>query len=158
MVKIILEAGSKGQLARNGYLNLTYRKPEVEAVNFCPPNNLDAVCKDGEAEEIVANEVLAFMPPAEASEAIKHWFTKLSSDGVLQLSFTDVYLACQAAHLRLLNLEQIHNAFLGDDRVKRSLMTTNIARSFLENVGYKIEFISTDHISVTITARKPKNV
>lgn len=80
----------------SGYIN-------IDAFGGDDPNkkqgdvtNLDTIVCDAEAEEIIARDVIDFLPPIVVNRVIDHWIKKLSHGGKLVIGGIDMYDVCKA--------------------------------------------------------------
>ena len=68
----------------------------------CHPDNLDILVNDGEAEEILAHNVLNYIENNKLFFVLKSWCKKLSHNGILEIIYVDIVEIC-----RLLTTNQI---------------------------------------------------
>jgi predicted SAM-dependent methyltransferase len=81
----------------NTHLNLhPFAMQETDDVKIADVKNIDRFVCDGEAEEIVALDVLDYLVLYEVTKVIGHWVQKLKIGGTLIIGGTDMTLVCKS--------------------------------------------------------------
>lgn len=104
--------------------------------------NLDDVVDDAEAEEIIAEDVIDFLPLNDIESAINHWIKKLRHGGRIVIGGVDMYEVCKAFSSYSIDLATTNRILHGpQDKPynERHANFTIIGLSdFLEERGLKI--------------------
>ena len=81
---------------RQGYLNIDPFADEKDDRVKGDCINLDKYVCDGEAEEIVAYNILEYYPSESISQIMPNWLKKLSHKGIVVIACTDIDLIAKA--------------------------------------------------------------
>jgi hypothetical protein len=126
---------------RKGFLNIDpFASTTDERItdDFKALNEVD----DGEAEEIIAIDIIDYLKTQDAHNAVANWVKKLQHGGILTLAFMDLYFICKAVNNRLLNLEEANIFLHGTQdkpwRLRKSTFTLDYISKLLEGNGLKI--------------------
>lgn len=68
--------------------------------------NLDWLCEDNSVDEILALNILNYIPFEKFIQTFKNWFNKLQSKGVLKISIIDLYIISKYFTNSQINIEQ----------------------------------------------------
>lgn len=80
-----------GETPRSGFLNLDpLASPGDELKTRGDLSNLDEFVDDSEAEEIIATDVIDFLPPQTVDGVIDHWIRKLRHGGSIVVGGVDI--------------------------------------------------------------------
>lgn len=69
-------------------------------------SNLDWICKEGEAEEILALDCLSSFPFAEMVPVLNHWVSKLKPEGKIFVGGFDIYEISKGISFGTVNVAQ----------------------------------------------------
>jgi hypothetical protein len=108
-VNIILAA----DMARGGFVNVSPNLTASAEVAAAPLNGLDEVVCAGEAEELVADNVLPAVDPARADECLAHWASRVRVGGTLTVGATDLYEVAEQLLAGTLSQEAAGQALFG---------------------------------------------
>ena len=153
-----------GNGLRNGYVNIVNSVPDD--LSDVPDNtavitgdfkNLDPVVEDNQAEELIFNVPLNALLPVDLVPVLEHWNKKLAKDGVLRIGYVDIRRLGKSIHMGELTLQDIDNLVYGPNHQYHCLMDTDVLKTVLKSLGYKINYISPKDFFVTIEARKNVN-
>ncbi len=98
---------------RNGYLNIDpFAKDGDQHRVRGDVSNLDALVDDGEAEEIVAYEILDLFPFRDGGTILNNWLKKLKKGGTIVLTSLDILSVAKDLHFG--NLEYDHKMIYGN--------------------------------------------
>jgi hypothetical protein len=78
--------------ALSGYVNLDpYAKPDDKTRTRCEAlGDLSSIVDDGEAEEIVARDIVEYFRQVDVDQILNHWLGKLRRGGTLTITFVDI--------------------------------------------------------------------
>jgi hypothetical protein len=80
----------------SGYVHVNpFDTAPADGVCSCPLDNLEIV-DDAEATEILAMDVIDYLPIPEVNNTIRHWVSKLAHGGRIIIGGTDLYEVCKA--------------------------------------------------------------
>ena len=89
-----LNLGCGTDIREQGYINIDL-KPSAQYPSDVyqqgDVQSLDWLCEDQTVEEILALNVLNYVPIAQVSTTIRNWAHKLIVDGVLKIATPDIY-------------------------------------------------------------------
>lgn len=150
---------------RNGYTNIDAFASKDDSrilgniTNFTDEVGNEIVC-DGEAEEIVANEILEYFSYGEIEYTLNIWIKKLSLEGILTISAIDFEEVARAITFgNLHNAVQLNELLHGkpeDKLVKRAILCVSILRELLEKRGLHILKVLNENFRCIIVAQKSK--
>jgi hypothetical protein len=124
---------------RNGYINLNPLADPNDA-NFIRTNinELGVYLDDGEAEEIIALDVVDYVPLAEKENILRHWLSKLAIGGTITIGGNDLRQIAKALSFNQLDLNQTAELLYGSQLIRSGLITCDRMRKVLEGSGLKI--------------------
>jgi len=117
--------------------------------------NIDSICEDAEATEILARDVLDFVDPLKSETIINHWIKKLRKGGQIVIGGVDLEEVAHQVINASLNIAQANQILRGDwsqpFNIRRSNVTLETMADFLQSKGLKIlhRRISNHHYSIT---------
>lgn len=138
-MKINLEATSDTYI--NGYINVSMM-PTDARIAPCDPKNLNSICENGEAEEIIANYTLQKIDHELLPNTIEHWNKKLKMFGNLYVSFFDIRQICREGYTGGFSLEQLHNSILGYNNENRIVIDLYTAKALFLDLGFRAKSIT----------------
>jgi hypothetical protein len=143
----------------SGYVNvspLIDGNPEIVKSDV---TNLDAVCDDAEADEIlISTEVLPYFPSKDAGNIMQHWCRKLRRGGTITMYGQDLYLACKAILTRQYSTAEANKILYGGEKgwnIKKTAFSILDVEQLFSQVEFKIIRKSIHGINFTITAQRP---
>ncbi len=128
----------------NSYLNIdpiqAQQNPNKTA---CDPANLDNLVDGGEAEEILAPDVLDYYPLADKITVVENWFGKLGHEGTITVGGLDLNELGRLIYLRELGVQQMNELMYGVQQgpalTRRALLTMqDVLDLFSAKPDYKI--------------------
>ncbi len=144
---------------RSGYLN-------IDA--FAPPGDRERVKGDvyilddhvdgGELEELVAHEVLDYVPLKDAGSVIDGWLSKLAHKGRITISVVDLREVCRAVLAGTVDLNTANQLLHGEQRrgwdKKRLSFTASVLSDILSQKGLKILSRKVTNHRAVVTAER----
>ena len=123
--------------------------------------NLDYKFDDGEIEEIVAKDVIDYIPIIEVDAVLKNWSNKLCMGGKLILSGTDLIEVCKAFSQYKLDINQTNTLLHGTQQkpylIKRINFTAVGMSDYLSGVlGLKVIRKIVNNYTMTVEAIRIK--
>jgi hypothetical protein len=155
-------------------LNLLYNNNMVRAgyTNidpFAPPDdpdrtngdivNLDEYVDDAEATDIIALNVIDFMPSSETNEIIAGWIKKLRHGGTITIGGVDIRDVSKAIIYQQLSLTDANFLLYGAQRApweyKKATLTLQHLINALQGQGMEIIKKHSENFTYHVTARRP---
>lgn len=98
----------------NGYLNVD---PffDHDGKTKCDLDKLECV-DDGECSEILAIDVLEYVPVPIADQTLTHWVSKLAHKGVLVIGGTNLRQVCKCILDKTLDIDRANQILYGEQR------------------------------------------
>lgn len=114
---------------------------------------LDQHVEDGEAEELIIDGVLEFVPIVDVMDTLTRWVKKLRHGGIIIINGYDAYLICKAFTEFNITIEQFNIMIHGNGK---SVNLTCMGLShFLSDAGLKIKQRRIDQFKYSIEAIRP---
>ena len=130
-----------GGHALTGYINidpLAKNEPNKVAADF---GNLDSLIHDSEATEILATEVLHYIPFHNLPTVLENWVKKLRINGKISVGGYDVTDACKSYVNKACTLEDLNNLLYGDRSdplAISSAISMPYLKEIIERLGLKV--------------------
>jgi hypothetical protein len=125
-MKVNLVYGSAGEHLDN-YLNINPYGEAAEDTVVSGVQTLDEHVDNGECEEIVACNVLEYIPTPNIASTLANWVSKLRVGGTLTLSFVDAHLLAKEFGRYAIALQDYNEELHGKQdkpyMIKRSAVT-----------------------------------
>lgn len=141
--------------AKTGWINISpfshETNPEVVRGEL---HNLGVFIDQGELSEILALDILDFVPVSQRKELLAHWISFLEHGGKLILSGVDMYEISKLAFLRAFNLEQLNNVFYGQNVIRQGLFDIQYIVNILGELGLEILSAKLENLYYIIEARR----
>jgi len=126
----------------SGYLNVDPHIYGVDGVSTGDVTNLDGYVNDSEATEILALDILDFLPLGIAGKALHNWVQKLRHGGKIVVGGTDIGLVCMMFSKKELDLTELNKIVHGEQTkgwdFKASHLSMPELVELLEGLGLKI--------------------
>lgn len=148
-------------LAKDGYLNIdpTATKEDSPLIIEGNPTILESHIEDGEADEIIAMNIIDYVSYPKVSTVLKQWAGKLSHKGKLIIGFTDVLSVCRRFYIGQITKEKIAEMLYGNCvegwDVKKACLTLESMKLKLNEVGLKINNIKILEHFIVIEGERP---
>jgi hypothetical protein len=121
--------------------------------------NLEAVCLPAQATEILALDILDFLPVGIIDSTIQHWSSRLHHRGIITIGGVDVYQVALALTNRNIDEktanELIYGQGLGTWSRKNSMTSLPRLKTLLQSLGLKISDMSTHNLRYIVKAVRP---
>jgi len=121
--------------------------------------NLDPLVDNASCTDIVARNVLEYVPHNELVSVLNHWISKLRHGGKLTINTTDLRSIAKAVVRDALEPSDYLNLLYGQQRnafdIKRSILTASTLSALLESANLKIVNKAMDAYEFSITAERP---
>jgi len=141
---------------RNGYINIDqHANPsDVRKISMLY-DNLDGICDDGEATEIIADNIIQIFHGNTWQDTIQHWSKKLCHGGTLKILFTNLPELAKCVTNKNINDNDTNILLYGSETVKYS-STHSISRisQFLESIGLKIIMKRSQNLQAVVSAER----
>lgn len=131
--------------ARAGFVNVSpFATEETDELKIGDPTfNLDKLVDDAEATEIIANDVIDYLPASIVMDVLDHWVGKLRHGGRLVIGGTDLYEVCKGFTTYALDVHQANAHLHGHaadnpQYIKKITLTALGLSNFLATLGLKI--------------------
>ena len=157
-IKVNLLYGSGDVL--HTHLNLDpFTAEETDVLTRADVKNLDNFVDDAEAQEIIALDVIDYMPLRDINTVIQHWASKLRHGGSLIIGGVDLFEVSKAFVQYRLDITQANQLIHGEQSkpylVKRVNFTSMGLVDYLSTLGLKIQKKRVNNFHMTIEAIRP---
>jgi hypothetical protein len=134
-LNLTLEANS----SRSGYVNINpLASPDDPNFIRANVNELGLYVDDGEAKEIIALDLIDYVPIQEKENIVRHWLSKLALGGTITIGGNDLGQITKAFAYNQLELSQAAELLYGNQLARSGLVTCAQMRKILEGGGLKI--------------------
>ena len=136
-LNIIQEGGQK----MSGFINVSddWSRTADDEIEFCRLGNLDPIVDDGEAQYILARDIVNYLRQDELFESLSHWISKLSHGGVICIGSADINEVCRMIYNGEISGQDIGDVLYGSgENIKKSSMWSDLLIDFLRSKGLKI--------------------
>jgi hypothetical protein len=135
-------------------INITIQPEELNGYRNISPlkgdNLLELQVENNSCREILANNIVDFIPHNIFPSVINNYVSKLRHGGKIILSGTSASLIIKGYINGTINLTRLNQLIYGDNKhawdIKRSIIDIDIVKTILKNLGIKIE---SQNLSVT---------
>jgi hypothetical protein len=107
-----------------------------ENVGFANLEDLNKVCEDGEAIELIADDILGKIPGPSVQVYLSQWLKKIRLGGKIILTGLDIYDSIRSFNSNLINITDLNVLLYGENR--RSVLGANDIVTALKLSGFKI--------------------
>ena len=126
----------------SGYTNVDPHSYDKEGVINSDITDLNDIVGDAEATEILAGDVIDYLPKEIVAKAIGHWVTKLRHKGRIVIGGHDIYEITKIVSQQGISAEEISSVLHGEQNnpweFKASHTTATDLAKTLEQHGLKI--------------------
>jgi 2-succinyl-5-enolpyruvyl-6-hydroxy-3-cyclohexene-1-carboxylate synthase len=145
---------------KDGYVNIDpFTQDGNQAKISGAVSKLDHTVDNGEASEIIAEDVIDYLGPDYVDKAINNWLSKLQHGGIIVIGGTDIRVVCKSYFLRQLNTVEVNNLLYGEQKnvqqYKKSCLTIHEVCELLKSLGLKIILKRHDGFRYLIKAKRP---
>jgi len=148
----------KGQKL-HGYTNVNAVPVEDEDVITADPSNLDFFVDDAEAEDIIACDVVNFLPKSVMIPTINHWVSKLRHGGSISIGGVDCYAIARDIVSKKIDLQSMNDILYGNEipswNSRKNAFTMESLVDHLEDLGLKIQRSRVDKYEIIVEAIRP---
>ena len=142
------------------HLNLDpFTSDETDVLTRSDIKNLDSFVDDAEAQEIIALDVIDYIPLTDINAVIKHWVSKLRHGGLLIIGGTDLFEVSKAFAQYRLDITEANKLIHGEQSkpylVKRTNFTTLGLADYLSSLGLKLQKKRINDFHLTVEATRP---
>jgi len=143
----------------HGHTNINAIPTEEEDVIVASPADLDFLVDDAEAESIVANDVINFLPKSIMISTIEHWVKKLRHGGTIAIGGIDCYAISRDILSNAITLQDLNMILYGSEipswDVRRNIFTMQSLVEHLKELGLKIVKSRIDKYEIAVEAMRP---
>jgi len=140
----------------SGYLNIDILPGENKVQGDIA--NLDNLVDDASCYEIVARNILEYVPHTEIPQVVGHWVKKLSHGGKITINTTDLRSIVKSVAREALTIQETLELLFGKNSTvfdgKKSAMTAHTLSALLEANGLKVTNKAIDSYEISITAER----
>lgn len=153
MLKLNLGCGD--DVRTHGYLNVDLDKRNLppEIYRDGDATSLTWLCEDGTVDEIVAVDLLEYIPLNKVDIAIEEWVRKLAPNGTITIVSTCLRSVCQAFSEGMMDISRAAHILYGLGE-KRSGTDINTLQDKLKSLGLHIDsahFVSSTRFLIKAT-------
>lgn len=142
----------------NGYINTNFIKNDK--FEICHPENIDIIVDDGEADEILAINVLNYIEFNKIKDVVTNWYKKLKYDGTITISFFDFVEICRALTTNQLSFSDAKKLIYGEQNEGWQFFKSGLSlvelKNFFTSINSKIEYCKRDGFISYIKIRRVK--
>jgi hypothetical protein len=121
--------------------------------------NLDEYVDNAECFEIIADDVIDYLPRQEISVVIDNWVSKLRHQGTIVIGGTDAYEVCKMFSQNAIDLQELNNLFHGQQTqewdVRLNQLTLQTVSEELEKRGLKTLKKRINGFKFSVEAERP---
>lgn len=147
-----------GQDIRPDYINIDIKghsTSNTENFRTGCVKSIDWMCEDETVEEILATDILAYIPPHELQNTIKNWIRKIQPGGVIKISIIDLFAISEAFVCSQASIDEFIILLFGKVSDQRlSSMDSQMLLSLIKEQGLTIITQRFDGIIFYIEAQK----
>jgi hypothetical protein len=142
------------------HLNLDpFTSEETDALIRSDIKNLDSFIDDAEAQEIIALDVIDYIPLTDINKVIQHWVSKLRHGGSLIIGGTDLFEVSNAFSQYRIDITQANKLIHGEQSkpylIKRVNFTVMGLVDYLSALGLKLQKKRVSDFHMTVEAIRP---
>lgn len=153
-MKINLLMNSNAVLS--GFLNIDILPGENKVQGDL--SNLDSLVDDASCTEIVARNVLEYVPHTKVLDVLTHWVKKLSHGGKITINTTDLRSVAKGILRDTISIDETLSVLYGPLNnplnCKKSAMTAHTLSALLSSLGLVITNKMIDSYEISITAER----
>jgi hypothetical protein len=157
-MKVNLILHDQGPLS--GYTNVyPFADDQTPGMTRGDVSNLDALVEDGEATEIVALDVIDFLPASAADDVLAGWARKLRHGGKITIGGVDIREVARRLVNQQIDPAQANAILHGPQRApweyRKSNLTLQLALDKMAALGLEVVRREPSQFSYLVTARRP---
>ena len=139
----------------SGYVNIDPHGFGEESKVVGGVENLDEFVEDSEATEILALDIIDFLPPDLVLPTIQHWITKLRHGGKIVIGGKDLWQISKALYYKIINTKQANEAIHGNEKkLRHNQLTMEELTSILEKQDLKILKKRINSLDMSVEAQR----
>jgi len=159
MEKINLIYGKGDVLHTHTNINPFANDADGETIIRGDISNLDKYVDDAELFELVAEDVIDYIPMSETQKTLNNWISKIRIGGKIILGGVDLFEACKGVSLRHIDTLQANMILHGTQEkpylVRKSSFACDELCDYLEkNGGFKVIKKRTDSYAMVVEANR----
>lgn len=145
---------------RTGFVNIDPTAADNDPVKFKGDVfNLDHIADGNEVQELLAYEVLDYVPADKADKVLAHWFSKIAHKGTITVSCTDLNEVARCLQHRIMHSDEANAILYGQQKqpwqFKKCAFTLAIlAQTFTEH-GFKVLASRIHNYRGIVTGQRP---
>lgn len=144
---------------RNGYVNVDPFADGSDCRTANDVSNLDKICSDNEATEIIAHSVLEYFPIYQTEAIVNNWLNKLSHEGTLTIIGVDVEEVASKYSSGFIETVSFCREIYGEQKenwqIKKSGLTLSDLVKWLKGKGLEILKARIDNFNYVVVAKRP---
>lgn len=141
-----------GGSEKSGYLN-------IDALKDLEIRNLDEYVDPAECFEIVAEDIVDYIPKQELSSVIDNWVSKLRHQGTIVVGGTDAFEVCKMFSQNSINLVELNTLLHGEQSqgwdVRLNQLTLEAVCEELEKRGLRLLKKRINGFKFSVEAERP---
>lgn len=156
-MKLNLIFGSNG--IRSGYHNIDPFPNGVDGTQRGDVANLDWAVSDAECMEIIAIDIIDFVPRTEQHNVLSHWIKKLRHGGIITVGGIDLLLLSKAIVSREVGVSDAAELIYGDQdlpwKYRKNAQCLSMMSQFFADSGLKITQRRMKGFFYVVTGERP---
>jgi len=138
----------------DGYINTSSIPTNDPDIVICDPRDINQVTHNQTVDEIVADNLITLLTPADIVQAVKHWCDKLKPNGTIKITFYDIQHLCRLINQGNIDLKAFHDLVFGEQYSNRSICDVQTIETLLKQLGMTIELLTIQNGVVNVEARR----
>lgn len=143
----------------SGYVNIDPHSYDKENITNGDVTNLDDIIDNSEATEILAADIIDYLPHEVGIKTIGHWVTKLRHKGKLTVGGSDIYEISKVFSQKAIGLKEALEAMHGTQQkpwdFKVSHSTVSDLSEVLESYGLTVLKKRVNGLRMVVEAMRP---
>lgn len=149
-----------GDGIRSGYLNLDPLADPNDSMktqgDIC---NLDEYVDDAEADEIIATDIIDFLPTNDLESVLSHWLSKLRHGGSIVVGGVDIREVARGLLNQRLTLNQANMLLYGGQQsphdYRKTTLTLQKLLEIFQQLGFKVIQKRQENYFYQVKAERP---
>lgn len=144
---------------RNGFLNIDPFATPGDGKIYGHVTCLDGHVEDAQASEILASDVLDFLPPKAVNDAVTHWIKKLRHGGTITIGGLDLREVARRLSSHQISIDEANLLVYGEQsspwQCRKAAVSLPLMADQLQRTGLVVTGKSYREVFYSVTARRP---
>ena len=132
-----------------GYKNINLATDVIDL------KNLNTICEQAEATEIILDNVLEYLNFNSIKDFVEKIATRLRLKGKLIINSTNIAMVIDSFYNGIIGYVELNSIMFGTEQIKKcSVFDTNIIERMVKSINLNIESVELNGNNFTITAQR----